>query len=137
MFRSTHIQTLPFFFSTTTIPVHHRVGWSTLETTPKDSIRLSSSSTWGRSGNGTCRSVKIACGIALGLSLIVNSSPRFPRPSRTSGNFLYTSMSSEVVSSHSSAVSILASKLSAVMAGRPKRLPVTTYTFAVHSGSCG
>ena len=57
-FRST---LAPSFFGT---PEHHGVGSSTLEITPIDSIRWSSSRTFRRSGSGTCRGVKSEYGLA-------------------------------------------------------------------------
>ena len=73
------MRTLPFFLGTTTVPAHHWIGLSTFEITPKDSIRWSSSSTCGRRGSGTWPGVKSARGVASGLSLKINSSPRFPK----------------------------------------------------------
>ena len=61
------------------------------------------------------------------MSLIVNSSLRFPRPSKTFGNRLHIPFG---VSS-CAVVLIRAARFSAVMAGRPNRLvlsPLTKYT---------
>ena len=52
-FRSTQIRMAPDFLGATTIPAHQGVGESTFEITPMDSIRLSLSSTFCRSGSGT------------------------------------------------------------------------------------
>ena len=71
---------------------------------------------------------KECMGLASGLSLMINSSPRFPRPLNTIGNCFRMSLSI----SSCAVVSIRAASFSAVMAGRPNRLvlsPVTTYTY--------
>ncbi len=72
--RSTHMR---IALGTTTIP------GVALDMTPSDSIRFSSASTLGRSGNGTCLGVYREWGFASGLSGISYSSPN---PEKTDGN---------------------------------------------------
>ena len=73
------------------------------------------------------------CGVAFGLSLIENSSPRLPSPLKTLGNFFRTiSLFEAVLSLFFSVASNLAARCSPVMAGSPNRLvlsPFTSYTF--------
>ena len=88
-FRSTQIQTVPSFLGTTTIPAHQGVGTSTLEMTPKDSMRDSSSFTFLQSGSGTFLGrVK---GVASGLRRSWNSPFSVPRPENMAGNWVVMS----------------------------------------------
>ena len=78
--RSTQIRRVPFALGTTTIPAHQGVGSSTGDITPSDSIRASSSSTFGCCGSGMWRGAMSEYGLVSGLSFISYSSPRLLRP---------------------------------------------------------
>ena len=84
--RSMQILTSPDFLGTTTIPAHQGVGSSTFDITPIASILSSSCLTFGRKGKAMFRGVESAIGLASGVSLISNSSPRFPNPVNRLGN---------------------------------------------------
>ena len=73
--KSTQILTPPDFFGTTTIPAQQRVGVSTLEITPMDSIRSSSCRTLSQSGRGTFQGVYNEYRTVSSLSWILYSSP--------------------------------------------------------------
>ena len=52
-FKSTQILTDLSFLGITTMPVHHGVGVSTFDMTPRDSIWANSSCTFWQRGSGT------------------------------------------------------------------------------------
>ena len=135
----THIQSAPSFFGTTTMPAHHGVGSSTLEMTPRDSIRSSSSWTLGRLGSGTCMSGGIQ-GVRycfwLEVNLVVFT--YIPESLEYCGELFhdiclgFQSWSGESVS----VVSTQMANPRAVMAGRPRRFvlrPSTTNTHCLAS----
>ena len=117
-FRSTQIRTVPSFLGTTTIPAHQGVGTSTLEMTPKDSMRDSSSFTFLQSGSGTFLGVCRAKGVASGLRQIWNSPLSVPRPENRAGNWVVMSPRS---SGSCLTSATLAKRLSSSIAGRPNR----------------
>ena len=78
--RSTQMRTAPLGLGTTTMPAHHGVGSSTLEMTPRFSIRCNSSLTFWRSGMGTLRGVYIACGWAPSRNFFAKVPQTFKHP---------------------------------------------------------
>ena len=84
--RSTHILTAPDFFGAITIPAHQGVGVSTFDITSIVSVLSSSSLTLLCRGRGTLLGVNREKGFAPGSSWISYSSPRLPKPSKSSGN---------------------------------------------------
>ena len=123
----------PFFFGTTTIPAHHGVGSSTFEMTPIDSIRSSSSLTFGRNGRGTCLGAYREWGVAPDFRWISYSSPRFPSPWNSDGNCSMMSLGISAVAIGVS-ISVASTRMAsprAEIAGSPKRFvlrPSTTNT---------
>ena len=100
---------------TTTIPAHQGVGSSTFDITPIASIPSSSCLTFGCRGKAMFRGVESASGLASGVSLISNSSPRFPNPVNRLGNcWVMLPMVCNVCS--------LETRFRAVIAGSPSRL---------------
>ena len=132
-FKSTQIRIAPSLFGTTTIPAHHGVGSSTFEMTPMDSMRSSSSLTFGRNGRGTCLGANREGGVVPDLRWISYSSPRFPSPLNSEGNCSKLSAGICVAVDELS-VSVASSWTAsprADMAGSPKRFvlrPSMTYT---------
>ena len=61
--RSTQIPTWPLALGTTTIPIHHSVGFSTREVTPSLSMQSSSFRTCCISGMGTLSLMVYSCSI--------------------------------------------------------------------------
>ena len=96
-FRSTQIHIVPVFYSTTTIPVHQGVGYSTFEITCIDSILSNSCFTLVHRGMGTCHGVKIASSVAPSFSLIVYSSPKLPKPWKSDRNLSITLQFAELL----------------------------------------
>ena len=70
--KSTHVRILLSGLGMTTMPAHQSVGMSTLEMTPKFSIRSNSAFTLYYSSEGE--------GIESGFNLILNSPFNFPSP---------------------------------------------------------
>ena len=110
------ILTSPDFLGTTTIPAHQGVGSSTFDITPIATIL---SSSFGRRGKAMFRGVDSANGLASGVSLISNSSPRFPNPVNRLGNcWVMLPVVCNVCSSET--------RFRTVIAGSPSRLFLMT-----------
>ena len=67
------MQILPSDLGTTTMPAHQSVGMSTLEMTPKFSIRSNSAFILLIRGSATLRGVVNGKGVESGFNLILNS----------------------------------------------------------------
>ena len=93
---------------------------STFEITPMASILASSCATLGRRGSAILRGVDSANGFASGLSVISNSSPRFPNPWNTFGKCWTRSA---LVCTASMRVA----SCKAVIAGKPNKLFFSPY----------
>ena len=110
--KSTQIRTELSFFGTTTIPAHHGVGASIREITPNDSILSSSVRTFWHSGRGMFLGVDRAYGWVSGLSFMLYVSGKVPKPVNNDGYFVEISSPID---------STTASRLSALIAGKPRR----------------
>ena len=70
-------------------PMHHDVGWRTLEITPSASIHSSLSFIFLQSGSGTCLGVGWENGLALGFMEIFYSSLKLPKQWKSFGKALW------------------------------------------------
>ena len=78
--KSIHVRILLSGLGTTTMPAHQSLGMSTLEMTPKFSMRSNSAFTLLIRGSATLRGVVSAKGVESGLNLILNSPFKSPSP---------------------------------------------------------
>ena len=76
----THVRLLLTGLGTTTMTAHQSVGMSSLEMTPKFSIRSNSAFTLLIRGSATLRGIVNAKGVESGFNLILNSPFNSPSP---------------------------------------------------------